>query len=214
MSSDSESIEKYFARLEAGETEAVENLCQVFYEKLAAIARRRFGRFPLRVIDEYAVANDALQAFHARAQQGEFAAVREPSELLLMLSQLTRDRVVDEIRRQTAQKRGGGKTRGNSIFAATEEQQRNGGFDRFQAAEETPSSREIASEQVQQLLQKLSDTDLRTILVLRYEGLTNEEIAEQMQISIATVERKRRRIREQLSADYPVVNGDSEWASQ
>ncbi len=202
MSSDSQQIANYFAKLEADEPDAVEPLCTLYYEKLAAIARRRFGSFPLRVIDEYAIANDVLQAFHARARRGEFATIREPSGLLLVLSQLTRDRVVDAIRRQTAQKRGGGRIRGNSIFSPTDGQ-RSGDFDRFRGEQETPSTKEIATEQIQQLLDKLSDSDLRTILVLRYEGLTNEEIAEQMQLSIATVERKRRRIREQLSDDYP-----------
>lgn len=208
MLSDSDFIASYFRKLEADEHDAAEFLCQVFYEKLAAIARRQFGAFPLRVIDEYAIANEVLQSFHMRAKQGEFASVRDDSELLMTLSQLTRDRVIDAIRRQTAQKRGGGRTRGNSVFSPTDSR-RNGGFDQFPANKESPSSREIATEQLRQLLEKLTASDLRTILVLRYAGFTNEEIADQMKLSIATIERKRRRIREQLSDDYPAELADS-----
>ncbi|MEM8947337.1 MAG: ECF-type sigma factor, partial [Planctomycetota bacterium] len=93
--------------------------------------------------------------------------------------------------------------RGNSIFVANGSQTLDGDFDRFQHTEETPSKKEIAAERIQQLLDKLKDAMLRTILVLRYEGFTNEEISEQLKVSIATVERKRRRIRELLSEDYP-----------
>lgn len=203
MQTESDLIEQYFAKLSTKPSEAIDGLCQVFYEKLAAVARRRFGNFPLRVSDEYAIANDVLQAFHGRAQQGEFADMREPATLLFTLSRMTKDRVVDEIRRQTALKRGGGKTRGNSIFVPSGGESKNGDFDRFAGVQETPSTKEVATEQMQYLLDKLDDVAMRTILVLRCEGLTNEEIAEQLRVSIATVERKRRRIREILSDDYP-----------
>lgn len=200
---DQDQIAKYFAEIQSDKSDAIDWLCRVFYEKLAAIARHRFGSFPRRVTDEYAVANTVLQSFHTRAQSGEFAQVREPAELLMILAGLTRDRVVDEIRRYSAQKRGGGKTRGNSIFVPNGNQPLAGDFDRFEAEHETPSTRQILADEMQVLLDKLTDSTLRTILVLRCEGLTNEEIAEQLQVSIATVERKRRRIREMLADEYP-----------
>ena len=196
---DAEHIARYFAKLDAKEVDAIESLCLVYYEKLALIARRRFGSFPLRVTDEYSVANDVLQSFHSRALSGEFSDIRKPEKLLLLLARLTRDRVVDEIRRHTAQKRGSGNTRGNSIFVPVAGQPMVGDFDRFQAEQETPSTKQIWAEEMHQLLGKLEDPVLCTILVLRYEGFTNEEIAEQLKVSVATVERKRRRIRERLS---------------
>ena len=204
---DSELVEQYFAKLKAQDADAPESLCLAYYEKLAAIARRQFGEFPMRVADEYAIANDVLRAFHERMQRGDFSEVREPAELLMVLSRLTKDRVVDEIRRHTAQKRGGGHTRGNSIFHRVGDRFRNGEFDRFQSDQDTPSAQQILAEQVDQLLQKLNDTTLRTILVLRLEGLTNEEIAEQLKVSVATIERKRRRIRERL-ADVDSIGFD------
>ncbi len=197
------SIAEYFALLQADADTALTLLCDYYYEKLAVIARRRFGEFPRRVTDEYAVANGVLQAFHQRSQRGEFAELRDQAELLFVLSRMTRDQVVDEIRRHSAQKRGAGRTRGHSIFQPDTSPNRNGDFDRFQAHTETPSSREMLEEQCQQLLERLPDAELRTILVLRFEGLTNEEIAEHLQVSLATVERKRRRIRELLADAYP-----------
>lgn len=202
---DSEYIARYFSEIHSEGTEGIDALCRVYYEKLAAIARHRFGSFPRRVTDEYAVANAVLQEFHVRARRGEFADVQDTAELLMLLARLTRDRVVDEIRRYSAEKRGGGKTRGHSIFAPIGGQPMIRDFDRFQSAQETPSTKEMIAEEMQQLLRKLADPELRTILVLRCEGLTNEEIAEQLQVSIATVERKRRRIRECLADEYPAA---------
>lgn len=202
---DSEQIARYFSEIHSGGTEGFDALCRAYYDKLAAIARHRFGNFPRRVTDEYAVANSVLQEFHDRARRREYVGVQDPAELLAILARLTRDRVVDEIRRYSAEKRGGGKTRGHSIFAPIGGEPVIRDFDRFQSVEDTPSTKEIIVEEMQQLLRKLADPELRTILVLRYEGLTNQEIAEQLQVSVATVERKRRRIRECLADQYPAV---------
>ena len=200
---DSEQIELYFADLASNRANAINVLNQLFYEKIASIARHKLGQFPRRVIDEYAIANAVLQAFHLRAQKGEYSEVREPSQILLLLSRMAKDRVVDEIRTHSALKRGGGRTRGNSIFSSGRHSQTHGDFDRFQSDQETPSKKEVFAEQMQQLLAKLSDPTCKSVLILRYEGLTNEEIAEHLQVSIATVERKRRRIRQVLESDFP-----------
>ena len=69
-------IAAYFSKLDTDGDDALHELCEAYYEKLAVIARHRFGRYPRRVTDEYAVANAALQAFHERALRGDYAQVR------------------------------------------------------------------------------------------------------------------------------------------
>jgi DNA-directed RNA polymerase specialized sigma24 family protein len=49
----------------------------------------------------------------------------------------------------------------------------------------------------------LPDPACREILLLRFEGFTNEQIAEQLGVSLATVERKRRLTRTLLEDMTP-----------
>lgn len=179
---------------------ALERICDRYYEQLAAVAGRRLQNVSGRVIDRHAVANEALYEFFDRAQRGGFEDVNNRSDLLPLLIRLTRDRVTDEIRRMTALKRGGGQTRGNSIFQSANS---GAGFDAFPSNFDTVSTRQILMEEVTRVLDMLPDETMRTILILRSEGYKNEEIARELDVSLATVERKRRRIRDILGELEP-----------
>lgn len=179
---------------------ALERICDRYYEQLAALAGRRLQNAAGRVVDRHAVANEALYEFFDRAQRGDFENINSRGDLLPLLIRLTRDRVTDEIRRLTAKKRGGGQTRGNSIFQADDF---GAGFDTFPNDYETASTRHIVMEEVTRVLNKLPDEMMRTILILRNEGYKNEEIARELDVSLATVERKRRRMRDILGELEP-----------
>lgn len=189
------SISHHLSEAKQGSQNAIERICNRYYEQLAAIARQKLGTFPKRVVDEYAIANEVLSEFYSRSQRGDFEAVSTRGDLMSLLVRLTHDKVVDEIRRLSAQKRGGARTRGHSIFLP--DGQTN--FDRFQSALDTPSTRQILVQQMRDILGRLPDETMRTILTLRADGYTNAEIAQELNVSLATVERKRRRIREILS---------------
>lgn len=196
------SVSQSLEAIKQGDTDAVRLLSDRYYQQLAGIARRKMSGFSRRVVDEYAIANDVLHDFSLRSQQGDFPDVRNRADLLPLLVRLTHDRVVDEVRRMTAQKRGAGRTRGHSIFVEADGVP--GEFDRFAGADETPSTRLTASEEIHDMLSRLSDETMRAVLVLRVAGLTNDEISGELDVSLATVERKRRRIREILGDRDPI----------
>lgn len=188
---------RWIEELKLGDEHALKRLCDRYYDRLSQIARRKLTGVPRRVADEFAIANEVLLAFHRRAIEGDFDDVRE-GDLLPLLVRLTHDRVVDEVRRLCAAKRGGGKTRGDSVFAPL-----GGGADaavnRFREKVESPSTREIVADQVRAILARLPDESMRAVFLLRAEGYSNAEIASELNVSIATVERKRRRIKDALS---------------
>lgn len=192
------SISQCIAEMHEGDSTALERICDRYYEQLARIAGRKLQSYTGRVVDRHAVANEVLFEFFDRAQRGDFPSVTSRNELLPLLIRLTRDRVTDEIRRLMAQKRGGGKTRGHSVFAASDSRTGVGGFDAFPDNYDTASTRQIVREEVNRVIDQLPDEVLRTILILRSEGYRNDEIAKELNISVATVERKRRRIRDIL----------------
>lgn len=189
------SVSRHLVDARKGSTDAIQRICDRYYERLAAIARQKLGTFPKRVADEYAIANEVLHEFYQRSQRGDFSGVSSRGDLMSLLVRLTHDKVVDEVRRLSAQKRGNARTRGHSIFTGNDR----GEFDNFRGAYETPSTRQILVQQMQEILDRLPDETMRAVLTLRADGCTNDEIAQELNVSVATVERKRRRIREILS---------------
>lgn len=179
-----------------GDSRAFGRICDRYYKQLAVVASRKLGG-ARRVVDEFAVANEVLQEFYQRALGGDFENVTCRDDLLPLLVRLTHDKVVDEIRKLCAQKRGGGHIRGDSIFDGGN-RALNGDFDQFRGSLETPSTRQIVADQIRIVLEHLPDEIMRAVFLLRAEGYTNEEIAKELQISLATVERKRRRIKDIL----------------
>ena len=192
--SDPGSISLKLSELRRGDQVALERICDRYYDRLAAIAHRKLMGKPLRVVDEFAVANEALQEFYSRACRGEFDNVTTRGDLLPVLIRLTHDRVVDQVRRELAQKRGSGKTRGHSVFARRGKEP-DGDFDAIRGALDSPSTRQIVADELRSVLAKLPDEAMRTIVLLRADGYTDQEIARELDISLATVERKRRRVK-------------------
>jgi len=112
-----------------------------------------------------------------------------------LLVAITGMKSVDQIRRQTAKKRGGGDMRGNSVIANTADEA-NAGFEQFADAALSPAFLAELDEQQTVLLNALHDDVQRQIARQRLEGMSNEEIANSTGISVRSVERKIKLIRE------------------
>src|SRR5262249_58405136 len=102
---------------------------------------------------------------------------------------LTVRKVIDEKRRATGQKRGGGAVRGESAFDDPD----GGGLDQFMADGPTPEVLAALAEEHALLLAVLDDP-LRLVALRKLEGFTNEEIADQLGVTCRSVERKLQRI--------------------
>ncbi len=104
--------------------------------------------------------------------------------------------MVNYIRHETSQKRGGGSVRGESVFLNAATGSLAGGLDQIVADEPSPEMLAILEEQHQRLLELLADDTLREIAIGRMQGETNEEIAAGLKLSVRSVERKLNLIRE------------------
>ena len=109
-------------------------------------------------------------------------------------------KAVSQVRRQTAQKRGGVELRGESIVADRLTPDAAPGFDQFDAGDPTPEFLAHVEEQQQLLFGKLRNDVLREIARLRITGYTHGEIAEKVGISVRSVERKLSLIRDTWTA--------------
>lgn len=148
-----------------------------------------------RIADEEDVAVSVFDTLCKGAAAGRFDKLQDRDDLWKLLTAISGMKSVDQIRRQTAKKRGGVDVRGESIVAGAGASQM-GGFDQFVHAEPTPEFLAVMDEQQQEMFRALPDDSQRNVARLRFEGYSNQEIAEQLGTSLRSVERKLKVIRE------------------
>ena len=186
------SVTHWFEQIREGDSMAARAIWERYYPELVRLAREKLRGTPRRVADEEDVATSAMKSFILAAQKGRFPDLADRHDLWRLLLQMTARKVVDLKRRETRQRRGGGRVRGESGFGDAD--------DRAGLAEvigDTPSPEFAASmaEECERLLERLDDADLEALALAKLEGYTNDEIAEQLGCSVRTVERRLNLIR-------------------
>lgn len=195
MDSFQDSVTAWIGDLKEGQDTATQKIWERYFERLVRVASRQLGSAPRRIADEEDVAVSVFDTLCKGAAAGRFDKLQDRDDLWKLLTAIAGMKSVDQIRRQTAQKRGGENVRGESIVAGAGASQM-GGFDQFMHAEPTPEFLAVMDEQQQAMFLALPDDSQRNVARLRFEGFSNEEIAEQLGTSLRSVERKLKVIRE------------------
>lgn len=195
MDSLNNSVTAWIGDLKDGQDAASQKIWERYFDRLVRVAKRQLGSAPRRIADEEDVAVSVFDSLCKGAAEGRFDRLKDRDDLWKLLTAISGMKAVDQIRRQTAQKRGGENVRGESIVAGAGASQL-GGFDQFVHDEPTPEFLALMDEQQQQMFRALPDDTQRDVARLRFEGYANEEIAEELGMSLRSVERKLKVIRE------------------
>jgi DNA-directed RNA polymerase specialized sigma24 family protein len=195
MSSD-DSVTRWIRGLTAGDQEAARLLWERYFDKLVAVARKQLGWAPRRVADEEDVALSVFRCLCDGAARGQFSDLANRDDLWRLLVLMTARKVSDQKRLARQQKRGGGKVRGDSALAEHAGSGDLEGFDRLMSEDPTPEFLTIMADEYQRLMDVLGDDTLRQIALWKTEGYTNEEIADRLQLTRRSVERKLQWIRQ------------------
>ena len=193
------SVSQWIAGLKDGDSLAVQNLWIRYSERLVRLAKKRLGNSPKRVADEDDIAQNVFHSLCRGAKAGRFTDVNRRDDLWWLLLGITRQKVADHVRKETAQKRGSSQVQTESKLNSNESQ----GFflDQLLGDEPSPEFLAILNEQNERLLNLLRDDQLRRISIWRIEGYTVEEIADILGVSTRSIERKLRLIRNAWSKE-------------
>jgi DNA-directed RNA polymerase specialized sigma24 family protein len=196
---DDDPVTRWIEGLKAGDEQAVADLWNRYFDRLVHLARQRLAGSPRRVADEEDVAVSVFRCLCAGAEHGRLAEISDRDDLWRVLVTMTLRKTIDQQRRLGGKKRGGGKVRGESVFARKPGEEAPPGLQQFGDATPTPQMLAMIEEEGQRLLESLEDDTLRQVALWKLEGFTNDEISLKLELTTRSVERKLQRIREKWS---------------
>ena len=189
---DTHSITRFIGQLKAQDPQAAGEIWQRYFQRLLPLARARLRALTDRSVDEEDILQSVFDRFFRAAQEDRFARLHDRDDLWQILLMLTERKVAEQFRRSQAQKRGAGRV----VTAADAGELGDG--DARQLADREPGPEFVAAfnDQLSQALGRLDAEKTREVALLRLEGFENREIADRLGISLSSVERKLRLIRE------------------
>jgi RNA polymerase sigma factor (sigma-70 family) len=200
------SVSAWIAGLKASEADAAQKVWERYAIRLVELARRKLGSAPKGIADEEDIAQSVFRSVCRGAAAGRFENVKNRDDLWWLLLAITKQKVVDHIRRETAQKRGTGRVQSEAALAAHADDSKGFTLDQLVGEEPTPEFLVILDEQNQRLLGLLRDDRLRQIAISRIEGYTVPEIAAELAVSTRSIERKLQLIRSKWARELSSID--------
>jgi DNA-directed RNA polymerase specialized sigma24 family protein len=166
-----------------------------YFDRLAGLARRRLSERTRRVADDEDVALSAFDSFFRGVADGRFPRLSDRDDLWQVLVMITERKAIDLIRRATAEKRGGGAVRGDSVFDTPDRSGSSFGMDQIASTDPDPAFAAMFADECQRLMGRLTDPLISRLVLLKLEGLSNEEIAATIGRTVRSVQRKLETVR-------------------
>ncbi len=178
------SVTRWIGNLKAGDEKAAGAIWRRISNGLIRLARTRLGSAPRAACDEEDIALSAFHCLWRGATAGRFPQLVGRGDLWRLVATMAAQKAVDQQRHERRDKRGGGRTRRavdlgqRDVLAMV--------VDR----EPTPEKAALLDDECRHRLDRLQDEQLREIAILKLEGRSNDEIAQQLGCGLRTVERK------------------------
>ena len=194
------SVSHCIADLKTGDPAAAGELCNRYFEELVRLARKKLRGASRRVVDEEDVVVDVLDSLCRGAQCGHFPLLTDRDDLWRLLTVLTKRKAANQVKREKAEKRGDGNVQGESGLDRAGGSASGPGIQRVAAKDPCPATLAELKEEFDRLLAALGDETLQKIAIWSMDGYTNQEIATLIGRSLASVDRKLKRIRDKWTA--------------
>lgn len=185
-----ESVSGWIDQLSAGDGEAAAQLWQHISVRLQEFAAQKLDVQTRRQYDEQDAANSAFHSLCRGLSEGRLEAENRDA-LWGLLAVITSRKISAQQRHINRQKRGGGLERGESAF----EELGAAGINEVAGEQLMPDVLAEATESCAQLFDVLPEEMMKTIVLLKFQGTTNKEVASKLKCTQRTVERKLERIR-------------------
>ena len=192
-----DSVSEWIAGMKAGDAHCVTSLWDRYFERICQLADRKLEGATRSVVDEQDLAVGAMRAIWEGAREGRFQRLENRDDLWQLLVVITSRKAANVHRHQSVRRE---KFRKWSDFYPSLALE-------FTELIESPPTESLIDQiplSCNDLLSKLDDRH-REIALMRLAGHSNVEIADQLDCSVATIERCLRSIRVLWSEFDPSV---------
>ena len=180
------SVTEWIQEWKGGSEAALNQLWERYYQKIQRMAKSAL-RSSHRVVDEDDIASMVFVSLLKAVEAGKYQQLKNREDLIRLLSRITRNKAIDQIKYLKCVIRGSGQVRGDSVY-------RDAALSIPESDAQEPLELQLWREREEGLLSHLDD-ELREIAVKKNMGYTNREIAELLACSVPTVERRLAKIR-------------------
>ena len=190
LSNETHSVTRFIERLKDQDPQAAGEIWRRYFERLLPLARAKLKGLSHRGVDEEDILVSVFDRFFQAAKQDRFAQLHDRHDLWQILLMLTDRKIADQYRHAATEKRGGEAVAGQAP--------RDNADDIREVADQEPGPEFVAAfnDQLSRALGRLGEATTREVALLRMEGYEIGEIADRLAISVSSVERKLRVIRE------------------
>ena len=176
-----------------------------YFRDLLELARNNLNRRIRRREDEEDVLQSMYKSFCLRQQRGEFDLAGRDA-LWKLLVTITLRKARNAAKKQMRDKRD--IAREQTIADRDEAESAHWALEQMDAAGPSPAEAAVLNEALERRLEALADPELRQIALWRLEGYTNREIADRLDCTERSVERRLERIRSKwTSYDDSALSG-------
>ena len=198
------SVTQYIEGLRNGEAEAAQQIWERFLQRLIRLANKKLSA-NRGAADEEDLVQQAFAQFFRQVQEGRFPQLIDRDDLWQILAMLVDRRAADQYRRQHTQKAGVDRVQTESILMQESDQ---AGLAGLPGLDPTPELAAELTELLRIRLTSLKHPAYQQIALLKLQGFSNREIAEQLETSLRTVERRLEHIRTKWSFDLGHLNDE------
>ncbi len=193
----SHSVTRFIEQMKKEDPQAAGEIWQRFFNRLLPLARARLKGLNDRTVDEEDLLVSVFDRFFKAAADNRFAELNDRDDLWQILLDLVKKRVAQQYRKSNAQKRGSdGVLRLDDLAQPGQELRELADID------QNPKFVAAFNDSLSVSLQRLPDNTTREVALQRLEGYQNREIADRLHISLSSVERKLRVIREMWEEEF------------
>ena len=179
------------SKLRNGDEEAARLLWDRFFAQLITLTRSRLQTSSRAMSDEEDIVLSAMKSFCIGMRNGRFPELSNRESLWRLLLTITLRKIADKQNYDRRGKRDVEKQQLNSSPDADS----NAEVNSFVSREPNPEIAAECAEQISRLLESLENEDLKKVAIMKMEGYTNIEVANDIKCSLTSIERKLRTIR-------------------
>ncbi len=188
---------QWLEKLQSGDEQAAQRLWEEYFLKIQRLADKKLGSRSRRAADEEDIAISAMHSIVRGARKGRFPQLNDETDLWKVIVTVTKRKLSKFARRENAQirKPRHGIVHGESMLDPPDSSQA-AGMGQIAGDDPTPEFIVEMDERCQSLLDELEEPELREVAVLKLQGYQNEEIAEKLNRTCRTVERRLVQVRQ------------------